>query len=301
MSTITNTGLDAFGSSGLVSWVNYAGLSTDSATFDNLTSVLSGEVAALRTNNAGGFTPTTTYTTPTNKVRRTYKFYRVWNFTASYNLTKWGLFANSSGGSISALDFFRTIPGDSNSAAISLSVGSGDQLQLIIDEVVELDLIQAAGSVAIVGVNGGAAMTTTQGFFTSAAPTATHYANLFNMFDPTTAPGTNSTSNILFYAINLAGQGQTGVQQLPSSHGAAGTTTGVFTHVAYSAGNYFRDRQCEFNTSYGAGTIDIYGWYALTGSSSQGGHKVHLVTPASFQKTSTQKLRVTVRSSWARL
>jgi hypothetical protein len=301
MSTITNSGLDAFGASGLASWVNYAGLSTDSATFDNTTATLSGEVAALRTSNAGGFAVSTNYTTPTNKVRRTYKFYRVWNFTASYNLTKWGLFATVSGGSISALDFFRTIPGDSNSAAISLSVGSGDQLQLIIDEVVELDLIQAAGSVSIAGVNGGNAITTSQGFFTSAVPTATHYGNLFNMFDPTSAPGSGTASNVTFYAINAAGSTQTGVQQLPSSHGAAGVSTGVFTHVAYSAGNYFRDRQCEFNTSYGAGTIDIYGWYALFGSSSQGGHKVHLVTPASFQKTSTQKLRVTVRSSWARL
>lgn len=300
MGTITNSGLDNFGSSGLQTWLSFAGLSTDSNTFDQTTATLSGEVSALRTSNAGGFTATTNYTTPTNKVRRAYRFYRVWNFTSSYNLTKWGLFNLGSGGSVSALDFFRTIPGDSQSAAITLSVSNGDQLQLIIDEVVELDLIQAAGSVQIAGVNGGNAITTTQGFFTNGAPNASHYANLFSAFDPT-SPGGTSASEIKFYAINLAGSTQTGVQQMPASYGIVTSSTGVFTQLAYTAGNYYRDRQVEFQTSYGGGTIDIYGWYMQYGSSSQAGHKVHLVTPVSFQKTNTQKLRLTVRSSWARL
>lgn len=303
MSYITDTGLDNMGNYGIntlagdgsnnVAWLEYLAVGTGAMTPGVGISALVNETH--RSGSRGGFSTVSAITTPTGIFRRSTTFYRVINFSGSYNLTEWGLFPGSSGGSPSVVDRFREDPNDNGSAFVTISVQDGDQLQMIFTEVI--DLVPYGAQANVVTITTDDTPVDYDAVHTVFSEvTSTDAAVFTTIWNPD-----NWSTDIQLILLYAAGATQTGVTEDPTGNIAGFTTTGIDENLtAYTNGTYYRDKEVLLATNIG--NDDIYGFafcYVLAGSN-RSGFKTHFTSPASFEKLDTQELTVTLRVSWDR-
>lgn len=295
MPFITDSGLDniaayGIGSGNVPAYISYLALGDGSLSPSISTTALANQIFA-RTNSSGGFSVNTVYTLETGYFKRLITYYRVVDFTASYNLTEWGL-APSTSANLSVVDRFRDDENDTGSATRVISVQSGDQLQLIIEE--ESQVLGRGGTSVSFNIttDGSPASfdaTTLPFYKTNAIATILTY--VFQFFDPHSAK--------YLSCIAVSGAGQTGESQMPIVLAANGKT---MTGDTYVNGTFERIFTASFTTS--EVNDDIYGFVGhttqLASNAFQAGAKVHFDSPTNFTKTSLQNLYVPIKLLWDR-
>lgn len=286
MPFLTDSGLDNFGTTG-VNYSFYAAIGTGALTPSIATTTLANEVQ--RSNSSGGFSTSNTFPIVGNKIRRETTFTRVFDITSAINVTEWAMFASSSGGSCSFVDRFRSDPNDVNSSEVTLTLQSGDQLQMELSNAIELDWGLMPATVPI----------DDNGSITNYSAEITPYTRgtfneieaglIFETFLP------NLTGTMFIGSITLTGSTQKSVTEMPDDYHLESVVL-----QSYIAGSYQRDKLSSHSTSESNG--DIYGFHIrrINGGFS-GGIKSHFLSPAFFSKTALQTLDVTLRSSWSRL
>lgn len=300
---ITNFGLDACasttaGTSSLYfgPWHQYSAVGTGSANPAQSDTALAAEV--MRTSSSGGF-PTSGSATrdgATNKLRYTVTSYRVFNFTASYNLTEFGHFTGSSGANCVYRDLFRQDPNNPNSLPVVISVQSGDQLQLIRALTVTCDWLTTSKSFVITGTSGNDSNGTHAGDATAFCNSdASVLGVLVALW-----PGGSEGGAQYAYLHCLMGANSNGRDTSVSSSGGAAA---ALTADTYTNGSYERTKRVTFSTSQA--NVTMTGW-AVTSDVSvpsvaiNTGYKFVLTNPASFTKDSLHTLTLVFRMTWAR-
>lgn len=282
MAFLTDSGLDNFGTNPISygawpatsnSYVNYLAVASGSITPSTTTTSVVSQVGN-RSYSDGGFVESENSTTESNRIKDTLTFRRVIDFTADQNLTHWGLFTNSSGGNVSFVDLFRTDPNDSGSSAITLSMQSGDQLQMTFAHITYLDPFLPTTATMDIDNNGTA--TTPPGKKTWFAGGSFAYSYAFLAF--------LGSGEFRLYSSITDSVSDTGTSLAYKSG----------TGPSYTPGNYYKEKEVTFSTSEGNGSIKGFGF----AYSSHGGFKFVLDT--SITKASTETLKLTFRSSWAR-
>lgn len=272
-------------------WFRYAAVGTGTAEPAATDTALVAQVGD-RTENTGGFGHSRTYErdTTNNVMRLTVVLHRVFDFTASYNLTEFGLFTGTSGNNCVYRNLFRSDPNDNSSTPVVISVQNGDQLQLIITFIVEMPW-----------------QATTYSFDITNIGTITGIGTFFD------AANGDSASLYSFQTLWPGGIGHFGYGNLlvvPSAGQPTSRDTSVavsidgpiFVGAAYTSGSYMHDRTATMPTSYGNG--DIYGFVvsAIPNEPQQsGGYKFILTNPTSITKANTHTLQLTFRVTWGRL
>ncbi|GIW39021.1 MAG: hypothetical protein KatS3mg075_502 [Meiothermus sp.] len=294
---ITNFGMDAVAavdsnSAGanrpyFTKWFRYTAVGTGSTAPAQTDTALVSEVA--RTENNGGFNPSETYVrnSSANVIRGTITEYRVFNFTASYNLTEFGHFTSSSGANCVYRDLFRQNPNDPSSTPVVISVQNGDQLQIIATLIIEVPWLVENYSFDITGIG------TINGQGT-AFSTIDTYSPIRLLW-----PGgiSNNTQHGDLAAITANGQS-------PNRDTSVNIATSgpSLSADAYTNGTYQRTKRATMSTSYANGTI--YGFVIVTGSTTNpatSGYKFLLSSPASITKSNLYTLTLVFRIEWSRI
>ena len=292
---ITNQGLDLVtsvdsnDSTGIMyfeKWHRYTAIGTGSTAPAQTDIGLEAEVA--RTSSTGGFSGTDTeeLDATANKARYVTTTYRVFNFTSSYNLTEYGHFTGSSGSNAVFRDLFRQDPNDPNSAAITISVQDGDQLQIIKTFILEVAWEAASKTVDVTGIGN---ITGTQ---VLGVQSASWLKNLLR----TLWPGENP-AYLKVFALDETVPTDRGAQ-LP---GSALSSQKSCTQDDYTSGTYTRRRKAKFETS--DANHDWYGWCAGGFNSTNAQYaSLRFVTDTqpAFTKADTHTLELWLDVSWAR-
>lgn len=301
---ITNYGLDAvalvssanntyYGYPYFYLWSRYTAIGTGTTAPGQSDLSLASEVA--RTDNAGGFPyQESIVADPTeNKVRYIATEYRVFNFTASYNLTEYGHFTDASGANCVYRDLFRQDPNDPNSLPVVITVLPGEQLQIVKTVIIEASWQPTTYSIVITGMPGKDGAGTHDVSATVFADSGYGVAALHALrtFWAYSAPAIGAAMGA------ISPNRDTGISAIYAYPHA------TVTAEPYSMGTYTRDFVAEFPTSQANG--EIYGFvvYSATvnyGSSTVGGYKLVFTNPSTITKASTHKLKIVFRVTWGR-
>lgn len=262
-----NVGTDYFSA-----FRNFMALGTGAGEPVATQSALVAEV--LRTSSAGGFasSASTVVDAPNNRLIGSFGITRVYDFTASYNLTEVG-FSELSTGAINFRDLFR----DGLGNAITVSVQSGQQLQMTHTLKVAIP-------------------------YGSNIPTTVNIAGLGNLPGKHTFFGVGSTL-LPFQSAFLPASPNGAIYVRPMSTANSGSETALGGSVlngtnspnalmdAYVTGSYKRTKTAIWTTSMT--NQATYGWVFCSlspgdNSNPTSGYKVTLDAP--FTKTATNKL-----------
>jgi len=265
-------------------WHRYTAVGTGSSTPSESDVALEAEVA--RTSDTGGFLKSETAETDStnNVVRYTSTTYRVFNFSASYNLTEYGHFTDSTGSNAVFRDLFRQDPNDPNSAAITISVQSGDQLQIIKTFVLEVAWEAVAKTVTITGIGDIAG---TQVVAAATTEFATILGFLRGLW-----PGETSSTYVDMHPFSAA-VGSTARDYSVSSSIGIGAD-GI--RDTYTSGSYTLRTRFTYQTN--EANHEWYGWVAF-GYRDAGVRFIPDTQPA-FTKADTYTLEIWLDVSWAR-
>lgn len=281
-------------------WVQYACFGTGSSTPDPTDIALDAQVGA-RTNDRGGFDNTEGFGLDDGLDIMWYEvtFIRVFNIGSNVNATEWGL-AATSGGNLSVRDLFRADPNDPMSSPITLTLESGDQLQLVVTVRVQADWEYASKSFVISGAPGHDANGTYDGN-AALTPGAGSSITAVRMTLRAAWPGGSDTgaSRGAYVTARMSDQStQAKDQDLTGSQVAATTVA-----ETYTPGDYYRDYTCTWST--GQANAAIYGFDTINAASGSGhvgrGFRFLFTNPATLVKTSSHRLSITLRKRIARL
>ncbi len=267
-------------------WHMYTAVGTGSTAPSQADTALVSEVA--RTSSNGGFARTeekgTDSTTNTVWFRST--TYRVFNFSSAYNLTEYGHFTSSSGANAVFRDLFRQNPNDPNSAAVTISVQSGDQLQIIKTFELTADWNNLAKTVTLT-VPGGTDITLSgvQG-----------WGGGYTFLDSMLAalwPGHSSGAFASLHGTQTTDRTQ--------AINTSGVVAKNITRDAYAAGTYTRRYRATYST---ADANKAWSGWAFVWSTSTSfmnpSFRFVFDTPDSFTKDNTHTLELLLDVSWSR-
>lgn len=222
-------------------------------------------------------------------------FTRVFEISGNVNAAEWGASLDPTG-NLSVRDLFRADPTNPESAPVTLTLETGDQLQVVITFRVEATWEYENKSFVINGTAGN----DTTGTHTGRA-TATPAAN-------SSLEGIRGALTFLWpsngglYLHALA----TSQVATPKGSNFSSNSRGAAPMMlaAYTPGDYYRDVTGVFSTSAAVG--DHYGWVmSFTNNTSpvnySQGLRFVLDDPASLAKESSHRLSLTVRKSISRL
>jgi len=267
-------------------WHRYTAVGTGSTAPSQSDVALEAEVA--RTDSTGGFPLEGVAEQDATANRQRYKTttYRVFDFTSSYNLAEYGHFTSSSGSNAVFRDLFRQDPNDPNSAAITISVQDGDQLQIIKTFIIEIPWEAVAKTITITGIGD------LPGTHVAASVSTGWVRELIRAL----WPGENSSSLVALPLKQAVSTDRT--TQLHNSD--IGDSVNC-TKDAYTSGSYTIRLRAKFETSQN--NFDWYGWCA-------GGFNnvnveyasIRFITDAhpAFTKADTHTLELVLDTSWAR-
>lgn len=251
-----------------------------------------GSQVGSRTNDNGGFVDSEDagLDAGTNTIWYEGTFTRVFAIGSNVNATEWGL-APQATGNLSVRELFRADPNDNNSSPITLTLESGDQLQLVVTLRVEAAWAYANSSFVITG-------------------TAGNDTNGKHDGNGTISSGTSSTTSVVVQSLGAAWPGGNINSTYDriyawlvdiSGFGKSDNLTGSNTYVAgaaetYTPGDYYRDWVGTFSTSTANG--DIYGFQV---GFNNYGYRFYLTDPVKLTKAATHRLILTYRRSISRL
>jgi len=281
---ITDYGMDAVATAySKESWmISYIAVGTGSAEPSQSDTALEAEVA--RTNSDGGFSASSSETldSATSTARSEYTAYRVFDFTSSYNLTEYGHFMVSSGGSAVFRDLFRQDPNDPNSQPVTISVQAGDQLQIIVTVSVVIPWEEVAQTVTFT-VPGGTDITLNG---TAALGVVASPATIADTLWPGYTEG----------VLMLAKPGESTSRATAINNGYLGISD--VTRDSYVAGSYTRRIRGQFGTADGNG--DIGGWAVGRDGGRYNDDVFKFILDTPFTKDSTHILELLLDVSWSR-
>ena len=276
-------------------WHRYTAIGTGSSTPAQTDVALEAEVA--RTQDNGGFQRDEVFEADAsaNVVRFRSTTYRVFNISASYNLTEYGHFINSSGSNAVFRDLFRQDPNDPNSTAITISVQDGDQLQIIKTFIIEIPWTEETKTVTISGI-GDVAGTQVFGVssnadiylrytFTSLWPGETSYQRAWWFDGPVTAGRADELPS-------------SSLGDIPNDSDWVNGTADPYT-----PGSHIRRKRFKWETS--EGNTEWYGWcfggYDLySNTPRRASFRFIFDTQPGFTKADTHTLEIWLDVSWAR-
>lgn len=301
---ILNSGLDAActatsaagtGSANAEAWpyfcsfIQYAAFGTGSSA-PSATDTTLGSQSGSRSNSRGGFSNAIDAGADDSVDILWFEatFTRVFAISGNVNATEWGL-APAATGNLSVRELFRTDPNDNSSSPITLTLESGDELQLVVTLRVEATWEYASKSFTLTGVG---TVTGDASFSAGASPSLSDIRNALRQG----WPGETGTISNNSFDVRVFLSSQAAISKAADMSGSdAVAATG--SHDSYTPGNFWRDLSVTFGTSEGNGTV-----YALVKGNAKGvGYRFILTDPVSFVKASTHKLTLTVRRSIARL
>lgn len=294
---ILNSGLDnaaksqwnPAGASNNSFWTAFAAYGTGTTAPDVSQTTLVSEAA--RSGSDGGFPVSITYLrdTSANVFRATVINTRVFNITGSVNATEYGWTPASTSGVFTWRDLFRDDPNNPASTPVTLSLQNGDQLQIIMTQIVEIPWLTVSESFTMTGfgtVNGQATFYGT----TDALITAVSIMNAF-------WPG-GSAQSVLLRSVTAAASTarDTGLSALLGAANAP-----VLTSDAYTDGDYFRTRRATFGTSGAVGNLTAVAIApGVVNTTAAINHGYKFVFDSAFTKASTHTLELVHRVEWER-
>lgn len=278
-------------------FIDYACFGTGSAAPAASDTALGAQVGG-RSNNGGGFAPSSTGGADGSAkvIWAEVTFTRVFSIGGNVNATEWGLAAASTG-NLSVRELFRADPLDNSSSPITLTLESGDELQLVVTLRVQADWEYASKSFVITGTAGNDASGTHTGNASLALGTATTaYITALQVIWPGAYWGSlvlcgwSTDQSSVGLADNFSGN-----PTLVGVNAPSGPT--------YAPGTYRVD--LPFALSTAQWNADIY---ALNFTNTpnevaqrQFGYRWIFASPTKLTKASTHKLTLTIRRSIARL
>lgn len=269
-------------------FVEYAAFGTGSTAPDPADTALDAQVGS-RTNANGGFVASTDsgIDPNTDTVWAESTFTRVFSIGSNVNAAEWGL-SPAAAGNLSVRELFRADPNDNQSSPVTLTLETGDQLQLIVTLRVEATWGYDSKSFVITGTAGN----DTNG-------THTGQASVVAVGSALTAlgcvwPGGAGTSDNDAY-LRAYHTSQSGRAIDANLTGAPTEVTPVLAD--YTPGNHYRDRVATFTTAQANG--DHYAWHQGNGNGS--GYRFILTNPTLLTKQNTHRLALTLRTTIARL
>lgn len=264
------------------SWRTYLAVGTSSTAPAVGQTALGAEV--MRGQDAAGLPASNTYSVTNGVMTGAFKQTRVLDFAASFNLTEWGLSdVSTAGGLICIRELFR----DGNGGAITLSVQAGQQLQLT--HTLNIQLTYAAGAAASFDLTGVGTLQGQATWFTAGSTSAL----LDDMFGSGFNPAKTG------YGARPLTTANTGAPDALGGSAAASADSISMTLATYTTGSFTRTRTASWNT--GNANYAHYGWiFGSTYTAPYAGFKFSLTNPASFVKTSANKLTLNLKLTWGR-
>lgn len=277
-------------------FIMYAAFGTGS-TAPSVTDTSLGAQVGSRSNNDGGFNYSETSGLDSTNDLIWYEgtFTRAFTIDSPVNATEWGLSAASTG-NLSVRELFRTDPNDNSSLAVTLTLDSGDELQLVITLRVQADWQYVSKSFVVTGTAGNDAAGTHTGNASVSTGTATTTVEITSALSSAWPGGATGTASYL--NVFTSDKSSVAINQNLST----AATFATMTNAAYTPGNHYVDCSCTFGTSAANG--DHYAWSVVANSHytyASWGYRFILTSPAKLTKASTHKLSLTVRKSIARL
>jgi len=285
---ITDYGLDAVVTVKYPSQlISYTAVGTGSTAPAQSDTALDNEIA--RTSNDGGFSSSkqTAQDAAGNKLRYEHTSYRVFSFSQAYNLTEYGHFINSNGNSAVFRDLFRQNPNDPNSPPITISVQSGDELQIIRTLILEVPW-EEVSTTQVLTVPGGSDLSL-PGIQTVGIHAASDIEDLFELV---LWPGATSKIN-----VGLLNPGVSVARTQAIDNNILSYTATV--RDTYAAGSHQITRRATFPTSQG--NAQIAGWalyYKYDYNNSC--YKFVIDSGTNFTKSDTHTLELLYNVSWSR-
>ena len=301
---IVNSGLDNIAQTNSFSATNstffclpivYAYVSTNTATV-NLTDTSLGAGTTIYSLDNGSIAATTLYEADAgaNVLRATITQYRVFNFTASYNLTKYGLGKDISGALLTFISLFHVDPNDELSATRVISVDDGDQLQIITTFVIEVPWLTTSKNFTITNVG------VVTGNATFYAVTTTNN-NIRNAILSAFWPGGNGISGVGTQLRTTITAGLSSARDTTFANAIGPTSRVNPDPYPYSTGTFTKVNQ--YRMDVGSGNGNQLGWaigYNVAGGTAplDYGYKFVLTSPASMTKTTDNTLTMDYTITW---
>lgn len=272
-------------------FINYACFGTGSATPAASDTSL-GSQAGSRTTSNGGFASSTSQGVDDTEDVVWYEstYTRVFSIGGNVNATEWGL-AYASTGNLSVRELFRADPLDNSSSPVTLTLESGDELQLVITLRVEATWEYETKSFTITGAPGNDSAGTYEGKATVSSGSATTELAIRNALLAVWPGGTGGQHT----CVQITSDSSTVAK---GANFASSDAAPTVVAASYATGTYYRDTTATFSTSTGNG--DHYAWNVGVAQQNSGFRFV-LDDPAKLTKASTHKLTLTLRRSIARL
>lgn len=279
-------------------FVQYAAFGTGSTAPAASDTALDAQVGS-RSNNRGGFAnDSAAGLDSTNDIIWAEVAYtRVFDISGNVNAAEWGL-APGSTGNLSVRELFRADPNDNGSSPITLTLESGDELQLVVTLRVQADWEYESKSFVITGTAGNDTAGTHTGNGTISTGTATSSGTIINALQ-LAWPGLSGLLGSVHGALAAILSDQTSVSKSGNLSAIGGSV--YLTQLSYTPNNFYRDYTATFGTSDANG--DHYAWAVGHPSpvNQNVGYRLILTSPTKLTKASTHKLTLTVRLSIARL
>lgn len=278
-------------------FIQYAAFGTGSATPDPTDTALSAQVGS-RSNNRGGFNNVISsgQDSVNNIMWREQTFTRVFSISGNVNATEWGL-APANTGNLCVRELFRADPNDNTSSPITLTLETGDELQLVITLRVEAAWEYQNKSFVITGTAGNDTNGTHDGraaVTTGAVTTDSAISDALR----SVWPGDTYGNAFVF----TADQSSVGLGD-NNNASQAQRVQGSASAESYTPGSHYRDVIGTFGTSIANGDIYAFGQgrWNYSSPTNHSGFQFILIDPPTLTKASTHRLTLTVRKSIARL
>lgn len=272
-------------------FVRYAAFGTGSAAPAAGDTALGSQVGS-RTYDRGGFADSEDagLDAGANTIWYEGTFTRVFAIDSNVNATEWGL-APQATGNLSVRELFRADPNDNGSSPITLTLESGDQLQLVVTLRVEAEWEFVNKSFVITGTAGNDTNGKHDGKGTISSGASSITSAVAQSLGAAWPGGgvTSTYDRVYAWLVDISGFGKSGNLTGSNTYADGAAET-------YTPGDYYRDWVGTFSTSQANG--DIYGFQVGFNHS---GYRFYLTDPVKLTKAATHRLILTFRRSISRL